>query len=1158
MEFYMILSKRFLMLKILILIAWVGYTDKVSASTARSSDEVEYLPVSTQCKDLLKKYSCKYIYVIKSRPSSSKKGMFTGLPSQNQSTPISLSLDFKPLDEAYYRGIDLDDAKLFKLGIDGKATPVQFRFTKATQYSGTLKWNGETRDNAVYYFCIPAKVPGKKIKPNCSVPLFMDGGVLRKPGKNTIGTAFYPNCFDINGDGKKDIITGDFHDFIRVYENIAESPSDTPLCSENHTYNLADKDGFPLAHDYFSHGWKVTAPVFYDFNGDGKDDILMGGAHNMGIKVRYWENIGTKELPVYSNRRKIDLKCQDGYKSGGLYPVPCDLNGDGKMDLIAGTMFPGGGDKRYIYFFEGLSSRSDDFKFKPGVRLKDKNGVIKVPGYSNCSVEVFDWNKDGLPDLFAGSAGNLFYWENQGSRTNPVLVKKEFPKLAVGGRISINVIPGKKGNDIISGSHLTYHKNNGNNTFTSSAVESITPPPLAFGGHSTLRILDWNGDGREDIITSNDRGDFYCALADNGTWSKRIPLKSGGKPITTFGCVDPGENNKGYARMALADIDCDGLPDLLVNHERAWRFGYLAFYKGLGHGEFAPEASLPIPRMSHLAYGKGIKGQAAVFDEKTILDYYSYPAKNIFDPAGGEISLSFSPQSNSPYRSSMFLLFNQEFKLDGNKVKYGDVFEVSIDSQGCILWRAGSSFLKTKPVKWLKNKWYKLSFKWGKHGMSIMLGDEVIASNNLNKFQKASGPRIYIGGQQSISFIQKEREYRKRLQYHKEDYKHFSPAYGKIDEVTFKDNEGDNALVLPMDGSNDGFSPKNKQKVPGGSLNIAYRSAPALADLNADGLPDLILSLCPNPNKRDGKPALLYWFENEGTKTKPKFKHGKLLPGKVNAGVRSASRFVDLDGDGDLDLLVMKSGAKLEYYINNGTPKSPKYEYKGIIVDGAWGHESGVDVVDWNHDGQLDIIVTNGDNGNILIYDRQFLDRLSPACLVSEIITPNKLIKMSDQSQKDPLKVTKVYSNQNSDFKVKNISNGIREGGSAIGWWGKLMPVELYFEFAGKTPVSRVDCYWGHPSHALNNPAGSRDPKSFVFEYWTGSNWKPLFPKVTGYSRANELGLSRTASFKFPPKTTDKIRLKIFSSFDNGKRESTPKIAQENERTFFIREIEFY
>jgi hypothetical protein len=1097
----------------------------------------------------------KYVFKISCEPSHLGKGYFSGRELANRPVPASVVVDFKSLNEAFYTGIDLDGAQLFKQVASAKAVPVRFHFTRQTQYKGLLKWSVPAKERSTWYFCVPAKTGKQTSQPNLSMPLFMDGGLLRRPGSHRLGDLFYFDSFDINGDGKRDIISGGFHDFIRVHENIATTPDVPPLFSENHTYNLADTDGLTLSHDYFSHCWHVSAPVFYDFNNDGKKDILLGGTHGAAL-VKYWDNIGTPSKPAYGNRQNLALTCRDGYKRG-LYPVPCDLNGDGKLDLVAGSMFPGGSDKRYVYYFEGLSEQATDFRFKPGVRLRDQNGVIQVPGYSNCAVEVADWNHDGLYDLFASSTDNLLYWENQGSRTQPLLVPKPFPKTALNGRGSLKVIPGQKGYDLITGSTLALNQNNGRGEFRSRFLNSVTPVPIRFSGHGTFRVVDWNQDGKNDLVYANDWGKITCAVNDGGNWQTRLSLQADGKPIDSYGCVDPGENQKGYARMCLADLDGDGHKDLLINHELAWRFGYLPFYKNLGDGTFAKERRLDLPRTHSMTYGNGVKGQAAVFDNKTTLDYYSYPATGQFDASGGEITLHFAPQTGIPGTKPMVLLHNQAFAFQNNKISYGDEFRVAIDKQGAIIWHAGKSVLRSEPLPWRKNTWYKLEFKWNGQGMTARRDGAVLARNEATTFQQNIGPRLYIGSPQAISFVQAEREYKSRLQYHKQEYATYYPALGKIDEVTISDRSGAPIFYASFDGGNDGVNPTARKPVPGGGVNMAYRAAPAVADLNADGLPDLIMPISPQPNKRDGAPAILHWFINNGTKTQPHFLPGIPLNRQIEAGVRSASRFHDYDDDGDLDLLIVHVGAKVHYFRNDGTPSQPYFTPQGIIVNQSWGHESGLDVVDWNQDGHDEVILSNGDDGTMVFYDKQVLDKLVPRCRIEEIRTPTEIIAVTPASEGTPITIKSVRSDRANDRKAGNVNNGIREGGSKIGWWGKDLPIQLEFELAKRETVSQVDCYWGHPTHALNNPGGSRDPKSFLFEYWTGSDWQPLFPKVENSPRANTAGLGKTVAYQFPAKTTDKIRLTIYSTYDSGRRMHSDKLVPENRRNVFIREIIF-
>jgi len=94
----------------------------------------------------------------------------------------------------------------------------------------------------------------------------------------------------------------------------------------------------------------VGHPVAWDFNGDGKKDILLGCHRNMdtvAAEILVLENVGTKREPRFQwpTRKAVCLeKAQRGFsvscgcKSGGTFEVhPVDYNGDGHFDLVVNT-----------------------------------------------------------------------------------------------------------------------------------------------------------------------------------------------------------------------------------------------------------------------------------------------------------------------------------------------------------------------------------------------------------------------------------------------------------------------------------------------------------------------------------------------------------------------------------------------------------------------------------------------------------------------------------------------------------------------------------------------------------------------------------------------------------------------------------------------------
>ncbi|MFA5123537.1 beta strand repeat-containing protein [Zavarzinia sp.] len=92
--------------------------------------------------------------------------------------------------------------------------------------------------------------------------------------------------------------------------------------------------------------------------------------------------------------------------------------------------------------------------------------------------------------------------------------------------------------------------------------------------------------------------------------------------------------------------------------------------------------------------------------------------------------------------------------------------------------------------------------------------------------------------------------------------------------------------------------------------------------------------------------------------------------GGVSTGVNGTLAYGDLDSDGDLDLVVGQSDGTLAYYVNTGTSTAPLYAaaavspFAGIDV----GAQSTPSLVDLDHDGDLDLVV-GGDSGTLAYFE---------------------------------------------------------------------------------------------------------------------------------------------------------------------------------------------
>jgi hypothetical protein len=135
-----------------------------------------------------------------------------------------------------------------------------------------------------------------------------------------------------------------------------------------------------------------------------------------------------------------------------------------------------------------------------------------------------------------------------------------------------------------------------------------------------------------------------------------------------------------------------------------------------------------------------------------------------------------------------------------------------------------------------------------------------------------------------------------------------------------------------------------------GIPDVGLNSYPALADIDGDGDYDLLLG-------RDG--GALYYYKNTGTINNPVWTREFTTFASVESSTYWKNpTFVDLDYDGDLDLVYGQSTGILYVYRNNGTPTNPLFQlypdyFKVIKLDGSGGTAS---LADFDGDGDYDLI----------------------------------------------------------------------------------------------------------------------------------------------------------------------------------------------------------
>lgn len=445
---------------------------------------------------------------------------------------------------------------------------------------------------------------------------------------------------DLNGDGLMDLVTGGFTG-LHLYINqgtatepvwVEDSSCFNGLVVGNYpVMDLADVDadgdldlvvGFSedgSVKVYFNTGTASQAsfnpaesitlgdiglyafPIFVDYNGDGLMDVLCG---RDGQGFVFYENTGTATSPAWQEN--------SGYFENlgmGTYwnsPTMADLNGDGKLDLLYGTVFG----HLKLYYNTGTATEPN---WQENTSVF--GGMLNTGGASN--PVFYDWDSDGDYDLICGqNMGYIKFYRNVGDAYTPAWQEENiFGNLrhTLYSAVTVGDLDGDGLPDIIIGvftGALHFHRNTGD------GFEELAGylPVDTIGGWAAPRLIDMDQDGLLDLVVGLEDGTlrYYHNIGTTTmpSWEEQPnffgSLDAGAHCVPTFGdwnrtgtydlmiCGFISGNLKAYRRdigwtedtelvaglsvsqnatPALIDLDHDGDLDLLVgNYDGTFSF----------------------------------------------------------------------------------------------------------------------------------------------------------------------------------------------------------------------------------------------------------------------------------------------------------------------------------------------------------------------------------------------------------------------------------------------------------------------------------------------------------------------------------------------------------------------------------------------------------
>jgi len=373
-----------------------------------------------------------------------------------------------------------------------------------------------------------------------------DAPVFAAPAKLDTGvkTIFgrpKPAVGDMDCDGDLDIVCGTSSPDLLYFKNVGTrtapklAPVKVLLSATDSPIGMGDK------------------PHLYDLDANGDTDLMISG--------QFYENQSAKGVLRLEHRGALTYE-RPGDASidprrfacvGGGYPTVVDWDGDGDDDIVSG------GEPGMIVLYENIGKDEAGPIFKPRRRLHAEAKPIWVASgtdgslawgpaeqYSDrtCS-NVCDWDEDGDLDIVtAGYSGQVFWFENTGTRTKPVL-------------------------------------------------KGIRPVDEAGGlwllQRSRPGCVDWNGDGKMDLVGPDSKTDAITLYQQTESDGKRVMKPAlqfqdnAGKPLVPTNARGAGA---GRTNCEVCDWEGDGDYDIVIGASRAMMkgplIGDILFYENIG------------------------------------------------------------------------------------------------------------------------------------------------------------------------------------------------------------------------------------------------------------------------------------------------------------------------------------------------------------------------------------------------------------------------------------------------------------------------------------------------------------------------------------------------------------------------------------------------
>ncbi len=487
--------------------------------------------------------------------------------------------------------------------------------------------------------------------------------------------------------------------------------------------------------------------------------------------------------------------------------------------------------------------------------------------------------------------------------------------------------------------------------------------------------IDADGDGQQDLFVFDRQGNVPMIFLADG---------SSGAEGWTYSPYWSGKFPPLYAWAILRDLNCDGLPELISS-----RLNGIAVYTASRSGGLSFE--IDTQRLRYVESGFTRFLGVLDFDVPAFEDVDGDGDRDIltFNLGGGYVEWykNRAAENGDPCGPLDFELVD---KCWGRFYESGINKAVSLDT--CNFGRPAPDDGEMAELRSGVHAGSTLMAfdEDGDGDLELVLGD--LSFDNLNRLHNGGTPENALITAQDTVYPAYDVPY----------LVHQYPAAFYVDAD--QDGRPDmlvspNSVVLGRDINNVAFykdvgtgaevifERQREDFLVGGMIDVGRGANPVFFDYDGDGLLDLVIGNSSYTLSVGNKVSQLALYRNTGTATAPSFE----LISNDFAGLgfygfeNIHPAFGDVDGDGDLDLVIGEEEGMLHLFVNNPVGGVAQFSlaapgWQGIDV----GKTSTPFLVDIDRDGDLDLLIGER-NGNLNYYRNDGDASTAGFTLVSEL-----------------------------------------------------------------------------------------------------------------------------------------------------------------------------